>query len=169
MNNEEKKNEYNEKRIEIKDIFIPKLKYEYENFYDVIIKINLLNELLLDGWEICCSNIYENYKNEEMIPIGVIGESKRGKSYLLGRIFNIDFPEGFSQKTEGISVKYLNIEQMKCVLIDTSGFKKPIKKDNKNEKFLKKFIKEYIDMNKEEIEEREINVEDIKNKNENIL
>ena len=164
--------EYNDKRIKIKDIFIPKLKYEKDNFYDVIIKMDLLNELLIDGWEICCSKFYENdkyIKNEEFIPIGVIGESKKGKSFLLGKICNIDLPEGFSQKTEGISVKYLFIDQMKCALIDTTGLKKPIINDNKNEKYLKKFIKEDIEMKIEENGDREINIQEIKIKNENLF
>ena len=126
-------NQYKEKRIDIKDIFIPKVKYDKENFYDIIIKINLINELLIDGWEIIYSK--EKYKqniNKKLIPISVIGESNRGKSYLLGRICNIDLPIGFNEKTEGISVKYLSIGQSYCALIDSAGGQTPIIKDNKN-------------------------------------
>jgi predicted GTPase len=79
---------------------MPKEKFEKENFYDVIIKINLLNELMIDGWEISYSKEkYEQNINTKLIPISVIGESNRGKSYLLGRICNIDLPIGFNEKT----------------------------------------------------------------------
>ncbi len=126
-------NEYNEKRIDIKNIFLPK-KYENNTYYDVIIKMNSLRELLFDGWEICCSNKYENYKNNPYIrsvPISIIGEGNSGKSFLLERIFNVELPNGFSQKTEGISVKYLDNGEF--ALIDTCGLRKSINKNDKNQ------------------------------------
>ena len=124
MNDEDESNEKdNKNRVKIKDIFKPILKYENNKFYDIIIKMNLFNELLIDGWEICYSKEnYEKCKNWNLLPIGVIGESNSGKSFLLEKIFNIDFPKGFSQKTEGISIKYLLNEHY--VLIDSAGIKK---------------------------------------------
>ena len=164
------------------------VKFEKENFYDVIIKINLLNELMIDGWEISYSKEkYEQNINTKLIPISVIGESNRGKSYLLGRICNIDLPIGFNEKTEGISVKYLIIDQLNCALIDSAGGQTPIIKDNKNNKYFIKFIKDFLieeeekklkneGKNKEEIEKiieenkkAEIDIEEIKNKKENLF
>ncbi len=179
-------NLYNKKRINIKNIFIPKIKCENDNFYDVIIKMNSLNELLIDGWEICyAKENYEKFKNQYLIPIGIIGESNTGKSFLLGRIFNIELPEGFSQKTEGISIKYLFTDQLSYALIDTFGLRKPITKDNKNKKYFKQLIKDILikeeekkmknknerefEMKIKEIKEKEINIDDIKIKNENIF
>ena len=116
------------------------VKFEKENFYDVIIKINLFNELMMDGWEISYSKEkYEQNINTKLIPISMIGESNRGKSYLLGRICNIDLPIGFNEKTEGISVKY--IDQLNCAFIDSAGEGQTIIKDNKNNEFFIKFIK----------------------------
>jgi hypothetical protein len=183
---EKKLNQYNEKRIDIKDIFIPKVKYDKENFYDVIIKINLINELMIDGWEIIYSKEkYEQNINKKLIPISVIGESNKGKSYLLGRICNIDLPIGFNEKTEGISVKYLSIGQSYCALIDSAGGQTPIIKDNKNNEYFIKFIKdilieeeklkdegknqEEIEKIIEEIKKAEIDIEEIKNKKENLF
>ena len=181
-------NEYNEKRIEIKDIFMPAIKYEKENFYDVIIKINLLNELLIDGWEICYSKEnYEQNKDKLLIPISVIGESNRGKSYLLGRICNIDLPAGFNEKTEGISVKYLLIDKYNCALIDSAGGQTPIVKDDKNNLYFKKFLKDIlineeekkldekkdnkreIEKKIEEIKKTDYDLKEIKTKNENLF
>ena len=164
------------------------VKFEKENFYDVIIKINLFNELMMDGWEISYSKEkYEQNINTKLIPISLIGESNRGKSYLLGRICNIDLPIGFNEKTEGISVKYLIIDQLNCALIDSAGGQTPIIKDNKNNKYFIKFIKDFLieeeekklkneGKNKEEIEiiieenkKAEIDIEEIKNKKENLF
>ena len=67
---------------------------------------------MIDGWEIIYSKEkYEQNINEKLIPMSVIGENNRGKSYLLGRICNIDLPIGFNEKTEGISVKISSIGQ----------------------------------------------------------
>ena len=151
-------NEYNEKRIDIKNIFLPKTKYENNTFYDVIVKMNSLRELLFDGWEICCSNQFENYKNNLRYVISVLGEGNSGKSFLLERIFNVDIPNGFSQKTEGISVKYL--ENFNFALIDTSGLRQSINKTYKN--LLKKLIQE-------ETNKTEINIDEIKNNNKKLF
>ena len=167
--------EENEEKIEIKDM--PKIKYEKDNFYDVIIKINLLNELLIDGWEIISSKNYEDNKNFPLVPIGVIGQYNSGKSFMLGKIFNIDLPEGYSEETEGISVKYLN-DFWRVALIDSAGLRKSIAKNYKNEKILKKLFKESLIKKEEEkkmkknlneINENEINIEDIKINNENLF
>ena len=47
--------EYNETRIHINNNFLPK-NYENNTYYDIIVKMNSLGELLFDGWEIYCSN-----------------------------------------------------------------------------------------------------------------
>ena len=186
--------QYNKNRFEIKDIFIKKKKYDKENFYDIIIKINLLNELTINGWEIYFSpefnkksqNPETNPKNKLLIPVCVIGESNKGKSYLSGKITNQDIPEGFNEKTEGISLKYL--EELNCLLIDSAGGQTPIIKSDNNDKYfinlykqfkirgLKKKIEKKDEKNNEEeilkmIEEeknKEIDIEKIKNEDENI-
>ena len=57
--------QYNKSRFEIKDIFIKKKKYDKENFYDIIIKINLLNELTINGWEIYFSPEFNKTSEEK--------------------------------------------------------------------------------------------------------
>ncbi len=137
--------------------------------------MNSLLELLFDGWEIYCSNEYKYYKKYPCVPISVLGEGNSGKSFLLGKIFNIDFPNGFSQKTEGISYKYFQ----DCALIDTCGLRKPMKKNHiKNliKEFLISELKQKKNENEEEIEKKieeiknkEINIDDIKSKNEKLF
>ncbi len=165
---------------------LPNVKFEKENFYDVIIKINLFNELMMDGWEISYSKEkYEQNINTKLIPISLIGESNRGKSYLLGRI--CDLPIGFNEKTEGISVKYLNFEKVNCAFIDSAGAGQTIIKGNKNNEFFIKFIKDFLIEEKEkklknegknkekiekiieEIKKTEINIDEFKYMNENLF
>ena len=58
---------YNKNRFEIKDIFIKKKKYDKENFYDIIIKMNFINELTINGWEIYFSPEFSK-KNPKINP-----------------------------------------------------------------------------------------------------
>ena len=145
---QQKLDEYSKSRKQIKSIFIPKEEYKKDNFYDIIIKLNSLNELTLDGWEISYSQKFieerEKYKNVVIIPVSVIGESNKGKSYLLAKISNSVLPEGFTEKTEGISVKYLITKYLQCALIDSAGGQTPIIKDEKNDKYFINLIKEIL-------------------------
>ena len=168
----QKSDEYNDKRMLIRNIFIPKEEYKKDNFYDIIIKINSLNELTLDGWEIAFSQKFikdnKKFNNVNLIPVSVIGESNKGKSYLLAKISNSVLPEGFTEKTEGISVKFLFTEILKCVLIDSAGGQTPIIKNKKNDKYFINLIKEIqIKDGKNQIKKKyEKNNEKDKNNNE---
>ena len=80
-----------------------------EDFYDVIIKINSIQNLA-QGWDISMvdkgKENYEKYKNEPIIRIGVIGNENKGKSTILRKLSDFDLPTGYSIKTEGLSIKY---------------------------------------------------------------
>ena len=82
-------------------------------------------------------------KNEKIIKIGVIGNSNKGKSFILSKLSKIDLPSGTSIRTEGLSVKYpdLNVyTNRKIVLLDSAGLETPVLKniDIKAKKNLKK-------------------------------
>ena len=176
--NIKQKKDYEETRIEIKNIFIPKKKYEKGNYYDIVIKMNLLNELTMDGWEIDYSSEI-NFEEVKIIPVSVIGESNRGKSYLLGKITNHELPEGFSEKTEGISVKYLlakeSDQSLNCILIDSAGGQTQIIKSDKYDEYFSniyknikiKELKKQLEKNKKvKTDEKELKqkIDEIKNK-----
>ena len=131
--------EYNARRIEKKDIFKTDNFYKENkyNFYDILIKINSLSDLKKNGCEIIypSNNFNERYINEYIITVGVIGTKKKGKSFLLNKLFNIDFPHGFEIDTEGISFKYLIDEQILFGIIDTVGIDQSITND-----FIKDFV-----------------------------
>ena len=80
---------------------------------------------------------YENFKKEKIIKIGVIGNSNKGKSFLLSKISKINFPSGTSINTEGLSVKYPELDLYKdrrIALLDSAGLETPVLKENENEK-----------------------------------
>ena len=103
-----------------------------EDFYDVIIKINSIQNLA-QGWDISMAEKgkenYEKYKNEPIIRIGVIGNENKGKSTILRKISDFDLPTGYSIKTEGLSIKYPELKDhpnLKIVLLDSAGFETPV-------------------------------------------
>ena len=87
-----------------------------ENFYDVIIDIDSIKHLDI-GWKIKMSEKgkenYEKYKKQNCRKIGVIGNENKGKSTILQRISNFNLPTGVSIKTEGLSIKYPEMEDYK--------------------------------------------------------
>jgi len=88
---------------------------------------------------------YEKYKNQKLLKIGAIGNSKKGKSFLLNKISNIDLKIGASNQTIGLSVKYPELQnntKRHIIILDSVGFEKPI-------------LKEADDLNKNEIMEEE--------------
>ncbi len=81
---------------------------------------------------------YEDFKKEEIIKIGVIGNSNKGKSFLLSKISKIKLPSGTSIRTEGLSIKYPELDKLfknrKIALLDSAGLETPVlKSDNEEE------------------------------------
>ena len=108
---------------------------ELKNFYDIILDIKSVKDID-KGWEIKMTEKgeenYIKYKNDELIRIGVIGNSNKGKSFILSRISKIHLPSGTSIKTEGLSIKYPELEKFKdrkIVLLDSAGLETPVLKN----------------------------------------
>ena len=102
------------------------------DYYDVIVHINSVKEIN-KGWKIEMSERgkknYEYFKNENVLKLGVIGNANKGKSFFLSKISKISLPSGMSIKTEGLSIKYpdLNIfKNRKIVLLDSAGLETPV-------------------------------------------
>ena len=92
-------------------------------------------------------NYYE-FKNEKVIKIGVIGNSNKGKSFILSKISQIKLPSGTSIRTEGLSIKYPELEgyeNRKIVLLDSAGLETPVLRDEEyyeNKEKIKEYFKE---------------------------
>ena len=120
---------------------------KFNEFYDIIVDIKSVKDIC-KGWEIKMSKKaeqeYEKLKNEKVIKIGVIGNANKGKSFLLSKISQIHLPSGTSIRTEGLSIKYPeleNFENRRIVLLDSAGLETPVlddgpENDKKDEKDL---------------------------------
>ena len=95
---------------------------------------------------------FNDYKNYDALIIGVIGNSNKGKSFLLSKISKIELPSGTNIRTEGLSIKYPELEKYKkrrIVLLDSVGIETPVLfDDNEKNEILNK---ENIKTNKNEI------------------
>ena len=88
---------------------------------------------MIKGWEIKMTKIgqlrFEEYKNKKALIIGVLGNSNKGKSFLLSKISKIKLPYGTSIRTEGLSIKYPELEKYKnrkIILLDSEGLEGPL-------------------------------------------
>ena len=125
--NEGKDEDENEKEKELKE------------FYDIIVNIKSVKDIS-KGWEIKMTENGEKnfnlYKSKELIKIGVIGNSNKGKSFILSRLSGIDLPSGTSIKTEGLSIKYPELKDhkdRKIVLLDSAGLETPVLREDINQ------------------------------------
>ena len=138
-----------------------------KNFYDVIVSIKSIMDISKEGWNIKFSNNFQkdskNLINNKALKIGIIGNSNKGKSFILSKLSKIQLPEGTSIKTEGLSVKYPDLEIYKdrrITLLDSAGLETPVLEENneKEKKYLDKQQKDGKGNNnfgKQEQDERE--------------
>jgi len=143
----------------------PLIEANFVNFYDVIIDIKSIKDIS-KGWQVKFSKRaeekYQEFKKEKIIKIGVIGNSNKGKSFLLSRISKIELPSGTSIRTEGLSIKYPELDLYKdrrIALLDSAGLETPVlkenidKEDGTEEKEAEKKANDTTVQNKEENEE----------------
>ena len=125
-NNEQKPN------IEVKIINPVFIKIDGTQFYDVIVPIQSIKDIT-KGWEIKISERYkknfEYFISEKALIIGIIGNSNKGKSFILSKLSQIMLPSGTSIKTEGLSIKYPDLTDFpnrRIVLLDSAGLETPV-------------------------------------------
>ena len=141
-----------------------------ENFYDIIIDINSIKSINNEGWKVKFNEKglekYKKHKEEELIIIGVIGNNNKGKSFILSKISKIKLLTGTTIQTEGLSIKYPELEGYKgrkIILLDSAGMQTPVlRKDNNMNNINNKIedsINEKIDKDKD-INENYVNSND---------
>ena len=123
-----------------------------EKFYDIIVHIDSIKDIN-KGWRVEMSpnaeKNYKNFKTQQVLRIGVIGNANKGKSFILSKISKMKLPSGMSIKTEGLSIKYPDLtggfNNRKIALLDSAGLETPVlisdesQKDiNKNDLFKEK-------------------------------
>ena len=116
----------------------PKEVSDTTKFYDVIIPIQSIKDIT-KGWEIKMSDRFKKNRekliNQKAVRIGIIGNSNKGKSFILSKLSKMNLPTGTSIKTEGLSIKYPETEiykDRKIVLLDSAGLETPVLIDDEN-------------------------------------
>ena len=97
--------------------------------YHIIIGANSILSLNNIGWEIKYpkgKDEYEKLSKKSMIIAGVVGNRNKGKSFILGKLSNYNVPQGFSIKTEGISVCFGDREDHCIAILDSAGQEVPL-------------------------------------------
>ena len=117
------------------------------SFYDIIIHIQSIIDIT-KGWKVQISeriaNKYGELIKDKVIKVGVIGNSNKGKSFILSKISGLYLPFGTSLKTQGLSIKFPDIKKFankKLALLDSAGLETPVllekeKIKNDNEKII---------------------------------
>ena len=125
-------------------------KRNLEDFYDVIIDIRSIKDIN-KGWKIIMNERgFKNYKENEasrLIKIGVIGNSNKGKTFILSKISKLDFPSDPNIRTKGLSLKYPELNSFKerrIAFLDSAGLGTPVLSESN----------EIIEMFKEKSRER---------------
>ena len=116
--------------------------YNPIKFYDIIIHIKSIKDIT-KGWKVQLSpridQKYKEYTKDKVIKVGVIGNSNKGKSYILSKISGVYLPFGTSLKTQGLSIKFpekKNFQNKRLALLDSAGLETPVLLEgikNKNE------------------------------------
>ena len=116
------------------------IEFKPENFYDIVINVNSIININ-NGWNIEMEEKglqkYKEYKNEDIIKIGIVGNVNKGKSFILSKISKIKLPTGTSISTKGLSIKYPKLDEgfsnRKFILLDSAGLETPIlNEENQN-------------------------------------
>ena len=133
-----------------------------ENFYDIIVNINSLISIK-NGWQIKFSHYYLKnmniLKNKKFGVIGLIGNSNKGKSFILSKLVGSKISPGTTINTEGLCFKYLDTNQnlnhlnQAYIILDAKGLNEPILENINNyydttarNLFLQNFIIFYSDI-----------------------
>ncbi len=119
--------------------------FDCENSYDIIFDLKSLSKLD-EGFEIIYSKEGKGKCDElrdiKDIIISAIGNTNKGKTYILSKIFETKLPFGYS--TKGISMKYLqksfkeNNSNKNYIILDTEGSEKGITLSNEDKNEINK-------------------------------
>ena len=104
--------------------------------YDCVIYITKFTDIAENGWGIDFPNKKVSSK-EEFLKIknefctsqsflSITGAYDKGKTYIINRLCNINFPSGKKSETKGISLKSTSIKNNKLIVVDTAGIQSPV-------------------------------------------
>mmetsp|Transcript_35151 Transcript_35151/g.48010 ORF Transcript_35151/g.48010 Transcript_35151/m.48010 type:complete len:466 (-) Transcript_35151:82-1479(-) len=97
-----------------------------ESPYDLVVDIQNITNLAVDGWPVQIAEGFEQHfekeKDKERNLVAVVGQFNHGKTWFLSRMSSENLSSGTMVTTKGLSVKCSEISSAKnFVLLDTEG------------------------------------------------
>jgi len=141
---------------------------------DISLSFNSIKSIK-EGWDLNLSELGLKYFNTPIKcqKIGILGNKRVGKSFILSRLFGLNYPQIPTHSCEKISIKIKQRKnKIKFMIFDSQGFNTPIleeknEKDNNDINEIKIEPEKNID-NKIEKEEEKSNQININDKEQNI-
>ena len=157
-------------------------KNKNHTMYDAIYSCESIKELYSNGWDYTLYKEYirrirkdENDKEEKedkevnegrkFCPLCIIGETNKGKTFILNLLTNNQLESGIEYKTKGISCKFTNFNEendpdetteKKFLLFDTAGRSEPLLIDpEKKKQFNDEDLKRTVDSNNRDLKNSE--------------
>ena len=100
------------------------------DFYDFVVEIDMFKDVLEGGWKVLKGETGNTCEDSSMltrnIRFVIVGNFKRGKTWLLQKISDADFPSSETTHTPGLCFKTLEIQSKEVMLIDTKGENTPL-------------------------------------------
>ena len=104
--------------------------------YDCVIYITKFTDIAENGWGIDFPNKKVSSKEDFISSkdefctsqsfLSITGAYDKGKTYIINRLCNINFPFGKKSETKGISLKSTSIQNNKLIVVDTAGIQSPV-------------------------------------------
>ena len=114
-------------------------------FYDIILDLKSLSNLK-EGFDIKYTekgrDRINEFKKEDGCVITAIGNSNKGKSYILSKISELEVPSGHHLTTHGLSILFpdnlTKTSNRRFIILDTEGSQNAITIDNEKRKEIEK-------------------------------
>jgi hypothetical protein len=129
--------------------------------YDAIFKCESINTLFKKGWSYYLTEKFDKrIKNKEynICPMCFLGETNKGKTFIINLLTNKNLKSGSEYKTEGISCKFSNFEYSnneindsdepeKFLLFDSAGRSEPLLIEPEEKLKIKDDLKRIVETN----------------------
>jgi len=121
-----------EKNISLKnENMIQQAPINNNEIYDIILNINSFKSLVGEGWKIIYNRKegkknYLKNKNELNTVIGFLGNCDKGKSFILGKLFDIEIPKESKPIKEGLGILYSKLNNENISIINNFCAETPL-------------------------------------------
>ena len=120
-----------------------------DDFYDIVLNLKSLSNLK-EGFQINYTekgrNKIKEFKKEDVCVITAIGNSNKGKSFILSKISKFKIPSGYHVTTHGLSILFPDnlIKELnkRFIILDTEGSQNAITIDDEKREEIEKLKEE---------------------------